>query len=293
MIDGFVQPVASRSSFPFVVGLSGNMALAVLKLTFGVSGHSNLVLMDGLFSFLTASVLLLAWQADVLERRGHDERYPYGPGKILFMSMAVVGLLALVIGLHMMVMSVYGLWRAGQSDVSRSYIELIMITLVSIAGNVLLWRYLLDRGWGRSKVLLGLAARYNRIDMWISVFALHLLILALFGLVHLERFGVAVICIIVLVLGVRLLYASLGGIMDHAPSQDVLLRIRSCLDTIDEVKDVVDIKARHVGTFLHIEVWVAIDDQINMGQAEAITLAVEKRLMELMPHVREVSVIIA
>ena len=88
-----------KSSRPFVAGVLANLAIAVLKFGIASLGGSRLVLMDGLFSFMAAAAFLIPWQAQVIEKKPHDEKYPYGLGKALFISMSVVGFIGLVISL--------------------------------------------------------------------------------------------------------------------------------------------------------------------------------------------------
>jgi cation diffusion facilitator family transporter len=275
---------------PFLAGLLGNLVIAILKLGLASLGGSRLVLMDGLFSFMAAATFLIPWQAHVLERKSADTRYPYGLGKVLFISMTLVGFLGLVISIHMLY---YSLVIMGRVRMLGLYTTGIMVTIISIITNEVLFRYLKEKSKDFSNTMLAISVRYNRIGAWISSFVLLLLILAHLGAVYLERIGVAIISIVVFFVGLRLVFVGFAGIMDKVPSKKTMEAIKICTQKVSEVKDIIKIKARYVGTLLHIDLWITIDDNISMKQADKIARHVKVQLMEKIPFAREVNVIIA
>ena len=241
---------ADESIHPVLTGLLGNLALAILKLGFVLLGGSKLVLMDGLFSLMAVAAFLIPWQAQVLEKRSADARYPYGLGKLLFISMAVVGLLGLVIATHMLY---YSLIIMTGIKLGGSYTLAVMVTFISIITNEALYRYLREKNKKSSNGMLVISGRYNRIGAWISTFVLFLLILAGLGAGYLIRTGIAVISVVVLFVGLRMVFLGFAGIMDKVPSPKILERIKTCAQKVNEVKEIVNIKARYVGTLLHVD----------------------------------------
>ena len=290
MSSSNIYPNQNLSIHPFLAGLLGNLAIAILKLSFGLFGYSKLVLMDGLFSLMSAAIFLLPWQAEVLDKKKPDERHPYGLGKVLFLSMAAVGFLGLIIAIHMLF---YSLMIMGWVGMRRSLTGEVMVTAISIMANEVLYRYLMDKSKSLSNAIIALSARYNRIDVWISSFVLFLLILASLGARYLERAGVIAISIIVSFVGFSMIFKGFSGIMDKVPPQKVLDRIRSCAHKVKEVKDVVNIKARYVGTLLHIDMSIIVDENISMEHAGEIARNVKTRLIEKIPFAKDVNVIIA
>lgn len=278
-----------KSIRPFLAGLLGNLAIAVLKLGLASLGGSRLVLMDGLFSFMAAAAFLIPWQAQIIEQKPHDEKYPYGLGKVLFISMAVVGFLGLVISIHMLY---YSLVIMGRVRMYGLYTLAIMVTLISIITNEVLFRYLKEKNKSCSNTMLVMSGRYNRIGAWMSSFVLLFLILSYLGGAYLERIGVAIISIVVFFVALRMVFVGFAGIMDKVPSQKIMERIKACVQKVNEVKDIVNIKARYVGTLLHIDMWITVDDDLDMNQADKIARHVKVQLMEKIPFAREVNVII-
>ena len=278
-----------QSSHTFLAGFLGNLVIAVLKILTALVGGSSLVLMDGLFSFMAAAVFLIPWQAQVLENKKADTRYPYGLGKVLFISMTMVGFLGLVISIHMLY---YSLVLMAGLHMQGLYTPVIMVTFISIITNEVLFRYLNEKSNNFPNKMLVMSARYNRIGVWVSSFVLIFLILALLGAGYLERLGVAAISIVVFFFGLRLVLVSFAGIMDKVPSQKIMEHIKACAQKVSEVKEIVNVKARYVGTLLHVDMWISVDNGLSMEQADRIARHVKIRLMEKIPFTREVNIII-
>jgi cation diffusion facilitator family transporter len=275
---------------PVLIGLLGNLVLAVMKIGFVVLGGSKLVLMDGLYSLMVVSAFLIPWQAMVLERKVGDSRYPYGLGKILFISMTVVGLLGLVIAAHMLY---YSLTIMTGARLGGSYTLGVLVTLISIITNEVIYRYLRERYEKTTNSLLTMSGRYNRYGAWISTFVLMLLILAGLGAGYLIRIGIAIICVVVLFVGLRMIFLGFAGIMDKVPSKRIMERIKSCAKRVGDVKEIINVKARYIGTLLHIDMWISVDDELSMEQADKIARRVKVQLIEQIPFAREVNIIIA
>ena len=81
--------------------------------------------------------------------------------------------------------------------------------------------------------------------------------------------------------------------MDKVPPRKLLDRIRACASKVKDVKDVVNIKARYIGTLLHIDLSIAVDDNVSMEHADRIARNVKRQLIEQVALARDVNVIIA
>jgi len=201
----------------------------------------------------------------------------------------VVGFLGLVISVHMLY---YSLIVMVGLQVHGLYPLAIMVTLISIITNEVLYRYLKEKSKSYSNTMLAMSGRYNRIGAWISSFILLFLILSYLGGAYLERIGVAIISIVVFFVALRMVFVGFAGIMDKVPSKKIMERIKACVQKVSQVKEIVNIKARYVGTLLHIDMWITIDDDLSMSEADKITRHVKVQLMEKIPSAREVNVII-
>ena len=273
-----------------LVGVLGNLVLAVFKISFGLWTYNRLALMDGLYSLMASAACMLPWQAEALLKKRSDDRHPYGLGKILFLSMAAVGAMGLVIGIHMFL---YSFTIRGWLQAHPSRILALMVTAISIFANRALYRYLMDKARGSANTMITTAARYNRTGVWISCFIFLLEALPLLGFTAVEGGGVAIVSIIVFIVALKALHNGFAGIMDKAPSQKVVDAIAACADSMTGVKDVLNVNARYVGVLLHIDMSIAVDESLTMREAHEIAQSLKKKLLTRTGPTAEVNVIIA
>ena len=273
-----------------LTGLFGNLVLAALKIAVGVLECYRLILMDGMFSCANAVALLFAWHGDQLEKKAADMRHPYGYGKFMFLAMSVAGLVVLVISIYMFF---YGLVHMTGEEVHCSYTAAVMVSLISVIGNELIYRYLSEESRLHSNSIVAWNAVNSRLNAAVSLLGLIAIGLSAMGMPYFERLGVVVISTIMFCMGLRMLFWSFAGIMDGIPSREVLNRIGSSTCAVQGVREVVNIKARHVGAFVHIDLGIAVDEEISMGEADVIAREVEGILANAIPNTKEVNVILA
>jgi cation diffusion facilitator family transporter len=274
----------------FVTAIIANLSLAVLKFGIGIFGYTKLVLMDGILSFLNTSLIFLMWYGNNVEEKNPDDDHPYGYGKAIFLITSVAGFALLVIAIYMFF---YSINNMGWLEVHRSHSGAMMVTVISIIANELLYRYLTDEGKRHSNNILAWNAENNRIDVLVSSLVLIFILSASLGAAYFERLGVAVISIIMFCVSLRILFKAFSGIMDKAPSQGVLNQIRLYTRKIKGVKEVLDIKARYIGTFLHIDLCISVDENLMIKEADRIAKDVETKLIDNIYSIREVNAIIA
>ena len=287
MINGKIYSKKNEDRQVFILGILGNLALAILQLCVGLFGYSKLVLISGIFSFTNAVILLLMWQGDILEKKEANERYPYGYGKAIFLTMSVAGLVVLIIAIYMFF---YGLTRIAWVEIHRSHSGAFMVTVISIIGNELLYRYLMDKGKRQNNGVILWNVLNNRIHVLTLILILFFIFFASLGAAYVEKIGICLISIIMFFMSLRILFMAFAGIMDKIPPQKVLNQIKSYARKIKGIKEVLDIKARYVGTLLHLDLSIAVDEGLNMKDADRIARDFEDRLIQKAPFIKEVNV---
>ena len=81
--------------------------------------------------------------------------------------------------------------------------------------------------------------------------------------------------------------------MDRFPSQHILHEIGSFAHAVEGVKEVLHTKARYVGAVLHVDLCIAVNEDISMREADVIAREVEGVLVNKFPNTKEVNVILA
>jgi cation diffusion facilitator family transporter len=273
----------------FVSALIANLGLAILKLSVGLIGYSKLVLMDGLFSFTNAMVLVLMWHGDRLEKKPPDEKHPYGYGKVLFLIASMAGLIILVISIYMFIYSINSmLW----DEIHRSHSGAMMVAIISIVTNEALYRYLKDESRRHTNTILAWNANNNRMNVFVSSLVFICVLSASLGVSYAERIGVGVISLVLFALSMRVLFKGFSGIMDRIPEKDQMDKINLVASKSPGVQELLDIKARHIGSNIHLDLSISVKETLNMQEAHKIVTDLETKLIKEIPLIQEVNVIL-
>ena len=289
MINNNIYVDKNNNNTAYLTAFAANFALGVLKVSLGAFGYSKLILMDGLLSFSNAIVLLLLWQGDKLDRKDPNPQHPYGYGKIIFVVATFSGFVVLLISMYMFLFSVYSMtW----DEIHRSHTGAMMVTVISIFTNEVLYRYLTERGRQQSNNVMLWNAINNRINTVVSSIVLTCIILASVGVTAAERLGVGLVSLILFCVSLRILVKSFSGIMDKIPANKIIKQIKYAAQKVRGVRFVSDIKARYIGSFMHIDISMFVDENLSMKEAGQISRNVELKIIETMPLAREVNAII-
>lgn len=282
------KTIKTNAEMPvFLVGIAGNLLLAALKVSISLFGYSKLLFMDGLFSLLCAQIFLFSWGGNELDKKKISEKYPYGLGKALFLVLGIAGLLVMIIAIYMFI---YGIQQMGWGEVHKSHTVAMMTALISIIGNELIYRYLKEGSLRINNHIIPLNTFINRIGVAVSFIVIICVTLASLGYSFLERIGVVTISLILFILSLRILFIVFGAIMDRVPSEEILSRVREYTDKVKGVKDVLRVGARQIGTCFHLELMIAVEENLSVGEATKIASQVEDRLLEKIERVQEVHV---
>lgn len=270
----------------FLTGIIGNLLLAVIKLGVGLLGYSKLVLMDGFFSLLLSQMFLFSLGGAEIDRRKATDKHPYGLGKALFLVLGVSACIALVVAIYMFI---YGILM-GWAEVHKSNSGAMMVTLISIIGNELLYRYLREKSSRIKNHVILINVIGNRIGVVVSSIIIVCVTLASLRYGPLEKTGVIIVSLILFIMSLRILIMVFGVIMDRIPSHRLLSMVEEYAGNVQGVKKVLKVKARHIGTWLHLEVMIAADESLLIGEANKIASRVENTLFSKIDKVKEVNV---
>lgn len=269
------------------VGMAVNVLLIVLKLWAGTIGRSQALVADGihsisdLFSDLVV-VLGLRWG-----RKEADEDHHFGHARIETSASLIIGFLLLAVAVWIAVNAVTGIYQHRQSSPT---LITISVALVSILLKEGLYWYTLSVGKRiKSPVLLG-NAWHHRSDALSSV-------AVLVGVVavylnpnwHIaDSIATLVVSVFILKVGGSLIWSAFREVVDTAPSQEVLARLQEEALSVPGVKEVHDIKARHFGPEILVEIHIVVDPDLTVREGHEIATAVECHLVAQLEEVSRV-----
>lgn len=269
-------------------GIFTSAALAALKIAVGLTAGSVAVVSDGFESASDVFTSGLVLFGLVIAARPPDKEHPYGHGRIEILTGLGVGALLTIAG---SLISFHALQNiANVNEVPRTWA--IWALLLSILVKAILW--LSKRSYGkriRSAALVADALN-DATDVLSATIALLALALALIDphLAAADHIGGAVVGIIIIVLGIRVMHETSLQLMDTMPGEAMMRQIREAAVSVPGALAIEKCFARKTGLRYHVDLHLEVDPQMTVRQSHEIATQVRERIRERLDWVADVLV---
>lgn len=269
------------------IGLWLNALLMVMKLAAGHYGDSDAVFADGIESacdFVSVGLTLVALKVG---RKPYDEDHPYGHGKVESLSAMFV---SLVIGIT----GAWVLYSAVNTIVSRDFPAPGLVAVLAAAVTILvketLYRYSMRVGGALGSPALLAIAKDHRKDAITSVATLVGVASAYLGWQIMDPVAAGLTAFVIFHIGYHTFRVSAHELMDGQPEQELLQAIVRLSEDVVGVDHVHEIRARHSGQFLIVDLKLDMDPQMTVKRSHDIATEVKQRIFERFSNVGDVMI---
>ncbi len=272
-----------------ITGMAVSGALALVKLIAGIQGHSTAVVADGLESgsdvFASGFVLL----GLTLAAKPPDAEHPYGHGRVETLTGLVIGL-GLAAGGALIC---YGsIARLGGPRAPVAF-WVIWPLLLSLVAKSLLAAFKFRYGRRLNSDSLVADAWNDAMDTVSALLALGAVGLSLYDAARFsdaDRWGGFVVGLIVILVGVRVSYATAMQLIDTMPGERMMGQIRSAAASVPGARGVEKCFARKTGLRYHVDLHLEVDPEMTVRQSHEIAHDVRLRIIETLDWVADVLV---
>ena len=243
-----------------VTGIAGNTVLFAVKATIGVASGSIALLSDAFNSLVDVVASIAIWYSVHVADREPDADHPFGHQRAETIAALAVAIFTAILGFAIGRSAVERL-IAGPQPIALA--EWALSALVfSMAGNLVLARYLRRRGEElESPAILANAVECEN-DIWTSLAALIGLAAAVAGAEILDPLAGILVGVWIVWGGYRFGRKNLDYLMGKSPGQELVDRIRALALGIPGVRGVHDVRAHYVGHRIHVEVHIEVDQEL-------------------------------
>lgn len=272
-----------------VTGMVVSGALALIKIFAGISGHSTAVIADGLESasdvFASGFVLL----GLTLAAKPADADHPYGHGRVETLTGLLIGL---GLGAGGSLICYGSLMRIGQPRELLAAWVVWPLVLSAIA-KAALAAFKFRQGRKLKSDALRADAANDAMDTLSAAVALCAVGLSLWDperFFNADRYGGALVGLIVISVGVRVAWDTALQLMDTMPAPDMMAEIRAAAAEVPGAVGVEKCFARKTGLRYHVDLHLEVDPDMTVRQSHEIAHDVRLRVMERVDWVADVLV---
>jgi cation diffusion facilitator family transporter len=269
------------------IGFWINAVLMVLKLAAGHYGHSEAVFADGLESACDFVAIGMTFVALKVGRKPYDADHPYGHGKVESLSAILVSLVIAGTGGWI-------LYGAISTVVSADYPAPALIAVAAAAVTIVikeaLYRYSVRVSAELGSPALMAIAKDHRKDAITSIATLVGVTFAYFGVRVMDPIAAGLTAFFIFHIGYQSFRTSAHELMDGLPQQDLVTAIAALAGEVEGVDGVHEIRARHSGQFLIVDLKLDMDPEMTVKRSHEIATEVKRRIFDHFPNVGDVMI---
>jgi len=271
-----------------LVSVVWNLLLTVAQIVFGVIGHSQALVADGMHTlsdFITDFMVLFALKHS---RKGADEDHPYGHARFETAVTMILGIMLLAVGIGIAASAGMRLYSA-QAFVIPSAATL-WIAVITLFAKESLYRYTMVVANRYDSNMLRANAWHHRSDALASVIVAAGIGGSLLGLGNFDAVAALIVALMVAKVGVDLAWQSLRELVDTGLAQEDLDSIRRTILAVSGVKTLHLLRTRRVGGQALADVHIIVDDHLSVSEGHQISEAVRQKLIREITPVADVMV---
>ncbi|MGS2775914.1 cation diffusion facilitator family transporter [Robertmurraya sp. GLU-23] len=272
-----------KAEFVAIIGIIGNLILAVLKWVIGVYANSRALVADAVNSASDVAGSLAVFIGLRAAKQPPDEDHPYGHGKAESIAAIIVAVLLVLVGFEIGKSS----FQAFFEPIEAPKLIALVAVIVSIAIKETMYRYTFSMGKKLNSDALIVTAYDHRSDVYSSLAALVGIGCAILGeklaigwLVYADPVAGLFVSILILKLAWKLGSESIHNALDHVLHEEDTIELRKIVESISEVKKIDELHAREHGHYVIIDLKISVDPYITVEEGHRVGKKVKQKLME-------------
>ena len=269
-----------------IVTAIADALLGLVKISIGTATASGALVADGIHSLADLFTDLMVMVATHFGRQAPDKQHPYGHGRIETMASLALGILLIAIAAIMGWDSLLALFQPHPSTIGYAAFGITVLALL-VKEAIFHWTIRVARE--QHSPLLEASAWHSRSDSLSSLIVLVGLIGGVFGVHWLDPLAALLVSFLVGRIGAETLWQASRELIDTTLSDDEIASVRKSALSISELRDIHDLRARHVGATICLDVHLLVDDDLSASEAHEIGNAVVSAIRRDHPAICDIT----
>jgi cation diffusion facilitator family transporter len=272
-----------EAEFAAMVGVVGNVILALIKGIVGITSNSRALVADAVHSASDIAGSFAVYIGLRAAKQPPDEDHPYGHGKAESIAAIIVSVLLFLVGIEIGKSSVESFYQ----DIQAPKMAAIYAVAFSIIVKEWMFRYKYKLGKRINSDAIIVNAYEHRSDVFSSIAALIGISGAIIGgklglewMVYLDPIAGLVVSLMIIRIAWKLGAESIHNTLDHVLHEEDTLELRQIVSRVDGVKKVDALFAREHGHYVIVDLKISVDPYITVEEGHRIGKHVKEQLLE-------------
>ncbi len=265
------------------IGLIANAVLMLLKGFVGLVAGSQALVADAMYSAKDVVTSFLVIIGLKVSSKPLDREHPYGHGKVEFILSLLISVIFLAVTVYLMLHAVATL--LDDSPHRAPHLIALWTALLSIAVNVSLYFFSRCVVVEVNSPMVRTLAKHHHADASASA----LVALGIIGAHYLSMPWIDTVVALLetlhlMYLGTDVFIDAYRGLMDKSVNERKRRRITRLVDNVDGIDSVQDLRARHIGQEIWVDMTVRVSPQATVDEAYSLASRVQEALAKKVAH---------
>jgi len=273
-----------QAEFAAMVGVVGNIILAIIKWVVGSISGSRALIADAVHSASDVAGSFAVYVGVRAAKQPPDRDHPYGHGKAESIAAIIVAVLLFLVGLEIGKSS----FESFFTPIEAPKIMAIYAVVLSIVVKELMFRYKYNLGKRIKSDAVIVNAYEHRSDVYSSIAALIGIGAAIIGekigiswLVYADPVAGLIVSLMVLRIAWKLGSESIHSTLDHVLHEEDTIELREAVLTVPEVKKINELHAREHGHYVIVDLKISVDPYMTVEEGHKVGKKVKEELLKV------------
>jgi cation diffusion facilitator family transporter len=281
-----------KAEFAALVGVIGNIILALIKWWAGVAGNSRALIADAVHSASDVVGSLAVYIGLKAAKQPPDEDHPYGHGKAESIAAIIVAVLLFLVGIEIGKSAIESFFKPISPPTSIAIYAVAFSIIVKEA--MFQYKYRLGKKLNSDALIVN--AHEHRSDVFSSLAALFGIGASMLGgyfdigwLVYGDPAAGLIVALFILKIAWTLGKESIHNTLDHVLHDEDTLELKEIIKAVPGVLELDELHAREHGHYVIIDLKISVDPHITVEEGHRVGKRVKEKLLEE-DHVQDVFV---
>jgi cation diffusion facilitator family transporter len=281
-----------KSLWAINLGLGFNIALSIIKTTFGILAYSPALLAEGINSTSDVAYYVIASIFMRLANKPADNEHPYGHRQLESIASLIVGAFVVATAIAVFWDAVDKLWDLidGKITTLGSHPFALWVAMTTVAIKIVLFLYVRKLGKETQNPIVDALAYDHRNDIFSASAASLGIFLGRVGLPWGDPLAGALVALLILRTGVYILRESSVELMDAVPSKELAQQISGIIKNVRGVQQLEELQAHRFGPHFVVNLTIGINGSLTVREGDRIATNAESLIYEAIPSIRHIHV---
>ncbi|WLR60682.1 cation diffusion facilitator family transporter [Guptibacillus hwajinpoensis] len=274
-----------KAEIAAIIGILGNIILAVLKGVIGSISNSRALIADAAHSASDVAGSFAVFVGLRAAKLPPDKDHPYGHGKAESIAAIIVAVLLLLVGVEIGISSGKAIFKP--IEILAPGTLALYAALISIVVKEAMFRYKYRLGKKIKSDALIVNAYEHRSDVYSSIAVLIGIAGAILGskfslpwLIYADPIAGIFVSVLIAKMAVKLGFESIHTTLDHVLHEEDTTEYKKVITGMPGVVNLDEFYAREHGHYVIIDIKLGVDPDISVKEGHDIGKDVKKRLLE-------------